>query len=167
MNQGKRIIRQTHDVAHLLHQVRDRLPRAMQTLARELDGLDGYPTSASGADKARGGTAELTSVEAAVHARLGHMTPESRRLGPSAKLDGISSSLDSVRAEMNRVLHILDSLIVVTDKPRCVGDTGEHHSHLWARPECENIAEADRGHGLCTGCRQRRASALRDIERSA
>jgi hypothetical protein len=90
-------------------------------------------------------------------------------LGASSKLEHIESTLGSVAAELGKVLGILDGLATVPveyAKVRCIGDTGEPHSHLWVRPECENVAEAPESSrlGLCVNCRKRRRDALRAIE---
>jgi hypothetical protein len=167
MNHAKRIREQAAAIAALTMQVRDRLPAAIEQLRRELDELDGYPSTASGADRQRGGTAELTSVEAAAHARLGDLSGTRPRLGASSKLEHIESTLGSVAAELGKVLGILDALVVAPVDPkkyRCIGDTGEPHSYRWCRPECSNIQEVQSRHGLCVSCRQRRTAALREIE---
>ena len=172
MTTPRRIKESLSEVVQLVHALRDKLPSALVALRRDLDDLDGYPATASGADRQPGGTAELTSVEAAAHARLGDLAGHQRRMGASRKLDTIGTALTSIVAELHRLLALMDGVGKVNidyAKARCVGDTGEPHSHLWVRPECENIAEAPEQSrlGLCVSCRQRRTRALRDIEQQA
>lgn len=171
MTTPRRIRDSLTEVVHLVAILRDRLQPALTQLRRELDDIDGFPSSASGADRQRSGTAELTSVEAAAHARLGDLAGQ-RRMGASTKLDAIGNTLAGVTAELRRLLAMLDGMTSVPveyAKVRCIGDTGEPHSHLWVRPECENIAEPQESSrlGLCVSCRQRRTRALRDAEREA
>lgn len=164
MQQSRQIKRNLDQVVRTVNVVRDRLPAALAAIVAELDHIDGYPGSASGADRQPGGSSELTSVESAVERRLGL----GRRLGGSARLDAIQAHLAMAMGQLAEVLVLVDGARPVErgtyERHRCVGDTGEPHSHLWARPECENIAEADRTHGLCTTCRQRRAGTLRELE---
>jgi hypothetical protein len=171
MTTPRRIRDSLTEVAHLVALLRDRLHPALVALRRELDDIDGFPSSASGADRQRGGTAELTSVEAAAHARLGDLAGQ-RRMGASTKLDAIGNTLAGVTAELRRLLSMLDGMTPVQieyTRVRCIGDTGEPHSYLWVNATCENVAEPIEASrlGLCVSCRQRRTRALRDAEREA
>ena len=116
---------------------------------------DGYPTTASGADTGprTGGQTILvdgdhipvTSVEAAVIARLEHhqRINDAERADLEATANGILIMVNNLNREITRILgnHI--------DTPRCSGGAARDGALEWGRPDCTNVPS--RG-PLCERC---------------
>lgn len=130
----------------LADQLRTTALRALPELARRMAEHDGYPSGR--ADGAGRGSAELTTVERAA----GHLLPLNR------DRSAILGAIDSASAEIHRAITIAQRYLPQIDPTalRCTGGVGEPGHLDWGRPDCTDIAEADRRGGLCVACRKRR-----------
>jgi len=164
-----------NDIDHALRQLNGAviglIRHAKETLASIPTARDGWPTTASGSDATRVSGGELTSsVEAAVLARQAR-TDTGQPVGAAVLLDEIFAELTEARGLIKGAARRMGTLGRLTPPPdnsdaRCIGDTGENHSHLWVRPDCTNIAEPRTDSsflGLCCSCRKRRSATVRAL----
>jgi len=70
---------------------------------------DGYPSTASGADRAPGGSSELTSVESAVHARLGDFGRSQGNVGHAQAIDEVHARLVEAGGAVRLAIKAIDT----------------------------------------------------------
>lgn len=137
------------------------LPRALAHMADHCP--DGYPTSTPGApDRGNGGrsTAELTSVEAAVHHRTRPADAYAALCASVANAAAHVALMDrrGTSAALRQAQQVVDAWQPLAPDTyrslRCTPPSDEA-MQPWARPDCENIAAPGR-RGLCDACSMRR-----------
>lgn len=130
----------------LASQVASVAPRALRRIVALQDEHDGFPTRGDGVGGRSG--SELTSVERAA----GQLMPLER------DRTLILAAIAEAHEAMHRALKIAGRHLDRIDAStlRCTGGAGMPGSLEWGRPECDDIAEADRRGGLCAACRKRR-----------
>jgi hypothetical protein len=102
-NDCRRLIGTIHGIAD---QARWSLPASTVTAH------DGYPSTASGADRAPGGSSELTSVESAVHARLGDFGRSQGNVGHAQAIDEVHARLVEAGGAVRLAIKAIDQLRV-------------------------------------------------------
>lgn len=136
--------RNASDAARLV----SRLAVALRSIADRLDALDGYPTTASGADSGPHGTRGTSSTERAVIARFGTL----KRPGVVATRDELQDWMLAESKATRSALAIVDTLASPSTEHQalCDGRGLEGFSdwgEVCARP-------ADKA-GMCSSCYQR------------
>lgn len=167
MTTPARLRSQLHAIAALHANVAERLPAFLATTRAIADQHDGYPTTASGAD--RGGTSstsDTTSTERAVLARLS----TSSGTGPVRAWDDVEDLLRAVALGYSNVLSVFNEYVermTEDDKrrARCTGDGTPDGA------ACTAWAEPGRK-GMCIACykrswRAQRGTSGTDAERAA
>jgi hypothetical protein len=124
-----------------------------------LEQHDGYPTTASGADRGGGGSSSVeSSTERAVLGRLGH----NNHTGPVRARDDVADLLRAATLAYSNVLSIFDDYVTrLTDddkrRLRCTGDGTPDGA------TCTSWAEPGR-RGMCIRCYTRVRRAERQEE---
>lgn len=153
----------TTDIARaavLLEIVRTRAPSAIRAITLNLSDLDGYPTTASGADRGPGGGTVSSSTERAALARL-------HDRGPTSDLDELHDCIRTARHALDLALGVIDRVMpaalttVDLRRLRCIG-TGDA-----AGSTCEQWADPTRRDGRCVDCGRRSDSDARRARRHA
>lgn len=165
----KRIRTRMLGLYELTRSATTRAPSGATLLHQTIRDLDGYPTSASGADDGAHGTSELTSVEAAAHRRLGDFHPAvvddrvKYKPGPTLQLERMSHLIGVATAALHEIITIADNVApppTAQSRDICVGGNG---LEWWTPPTgapnataCSNVQEKGRATGLCHTCRVKR-----------
>jgi hypothetical protein len=130
----------------LLGNLAVKLPAAIATLKRELDIIDGYPTTTLGDGMSRS-TADLTSVERAADARW-----------------RMSGNLDDLRDMATTIVELVNTMATMTDRAlgtrapaaevaRCRdAQAGRDGALDWGDATCEELPVKA---GVCSACYQR------------
>ena len=120
-------------------------PRALRRIVALEDEHDGFPTRGEGVGR---GSSDLTPVERAA----GQLLPLTR------DREAILRAVDEAHHALHRALKIAERYLDRIDASslRCTGGAGLPGAIEWGRPDCTDVAEADRKGGLCMACRKRR-----------
>ena len=131
-------------------------PKALARIVRLMDEHDGYPSRGEGSGR---GSSEMTSVERAA----GQLLPLDR------DRTHLIAALVEAHEAMHRAIKIAGKHLDKIDAStlRCTGGAGLQGALEWGRPDCDNIAEADRKGGLCSRCRHARDRWTRERSQAA
>lgn len=127
--------------------IRNRAPQAVRAMHDSDREHDGYPHTASGADRQRGGNAELNSVEAAA----------SHRSNSTAAQHQLSTLIRHAVDVVGKIVTVVDRWAPAPERAttaRCSGGAGLPGNLQWGRADCDNIGTSRRK-GLCDSCYQR------------
>ena len=120
-----RVSAQIDAISKMAHNLTEQRRGALAALRLRVEGCDGYPSTASGADKPPGGHG-TSSVESAALRRLGE-EDDRRRAGPVTDLEDASDFLAAAALALDNVSRIFGRYITgLTDSERqalrCIGD---------------------------------------------